>query len=34
MFIKIAIGECDFKNIDFRFIFSFCMHITAYFNLI
>ena len=34
MFIKIAIGECDFKSINFRLIFSIYMHATTYFNLI
>ena len=34
MFIKIAIGECNRKSIDFRLIFSLYMHATAYPSLI
>ena len=34
MFIKIVIGECGFKSIDFRLIFSLYMHATAYPSLI
>ena len=34
MFIKIVIGKCDFKNINFQFIFSISIHATAYVNLI
>ena len=34
MFIKIIIGKCDFKSIDFQFIFSFYIYATIYVNLI